>query len=210
MAVCHCPFRVFFRAEPTPLKSMCWSVGDQNHRHGPPLDYPHHNLLIFIIISSVCLSIRNINVWKCLKALDKTTLHEPPWTSWLPFGPCFLEAYPLNFWYVQHHLVGGFNPSEQYYSNGSIIPNIWKIIQMFQTTNQSSIPEVTWTVCKHLPYDPLSGLPRTHSSQGSQASNWHSFASFRWLRPMKLSPALCFNHHLQWDTLRKGSESHRP
>ena len=90
---------------------------------------------------------------------------------------------------------------------GVLFPIYGKIIQMFQTTNQSSIPEVTWTVCKHLPYDPLAGLPRTHSSQ---ASNWHSFVSFRWLRHMKLSPALCFNHHLQWDTLRKGSESHRP
>ena len=35
-------------------------------------------------------------------------------------------------------LVGGFNPSEQYEfaSLDDDIPNIWKINQMFQTTNQ--------------------------------------------------------------------------
>ena len=35
-------------------------------------------------------------------------------------------------------LVGGFNPSEKYefVSWDDEIPNIWKIIQMFQTTNQ--------------------------------------------------------------------------
>ena len=33
-------------------------------------------------------------------------------------------------------LVGGFNPSEKYYSVGIMIPNIWKVIKMFQTTKQ--------------------------------------------------------------------------
>jgi len=33
-------------------------------------------------------------------------------------------------------LVGGFNPSEKYWSVGIIIPNIWKHKKMFQTTNQ--------------------------------------------------------------------------
>jgi len=32
------------------------------------------------------------------------------------------------------YLVGGFNPSEKYWSVGIIIPHIWK--KMFQTTNQ--------------------------------------------------------------------------
>jgi hypothetical protein len=38
-------------------------------------------------------------------------------------------------WYI--HLVGGFIPSQKYYSVGMIISNIWKK-QMFQTTNQST------------------------------------------------------------------------
>ena len=33
-------------------------------------------------------------------------------------------------------LVGGFNPSEKYLSNGSIIPNIWNNKKMFQTKDQ--------------------------------------------------------------------------
>ena len=38
---------------------------------------------------------------------------------------------------VNNYLVGGFNPPEKYdfVSWDDDIPNIWKIIQMFQTTN---------------------------------------------------------------------------
>jgi len=34
--------------------------------------------------------------------------------------------------FIQKHLVGGFNPSEKYESNGIIVPNIWK--------NKSHVP----------------------------------------------------------------------
>ena len=39
-------------------------------------------------------------------------------------------------------LVGGFNPSEKYefVSWDDEIPNLWKIIQMFQISNQVSLP----------------------------------------------------------------------
>jgi hypothetical protein len=46
-------------------------------------------------------------------------------------------------WFLLH-LVGGFNPSDKYWSVGIIIPNIyiyvyiWK--KMFETTNQSFVP----------------------------------------------------------------------
>jgi hypothetical protein len=56
--------------------------------------------------------------------------------------------------------VGGFNPSEKYYSIGMIIPNIWEK-KMFQTTNQKNIK---WPKLAH-----FSGLGQPVRSKNGQS-----------------------------------------
>ena len=74
----------------------------------------------------------------------------------MEFIPCLKQLINYNFYHIYYrhalvkvvplyhtiyiyitilYLVGGFNPSEKYWSVGSIIPNIWKK-NMLQTTDQ--------------------------------------------------------------------------
>jgi len=59
---------------------------------------------------------------------------DPPWKK-LPLSDRFSAVEACFTWFLEGSeisLVGGFNPSEKYYSVGMIIPNIWK--------NKSHVP----------------------------------------------------------------------